>query len=77
MTFMYRLTLDCAHFMLHGPGKQAAQIFVGDPAVCQICFPIKNTIAEAASGKGDWVYPTRTIVNVEKVPDNLLPVELS
>lgn len=77
MTLMYRLTLDCAHFMLHGPVPTDPHIYVGDPAVCTICSPIRNIIIDAASGKGDWVYPTRTIVNVEEVPSDLLPVELS
>lgn len=71
MTFMYRLTLDCSHFLLHGPVKRAVYFYVGESAVCQICSPTRNIIIKASSGEGDWVHPTRTIVNVEEVPGEL------
>lgn len=64
MTFMYRLQLDCAHFILHGPEKDVAYFHVGEDAVCQICPPIPG------SGWGK-VYPSRRIVNVQEIPQEL------
>jgi hypothetical protein len=70
MTFMYRITLDCAHFFLHGPAKNIANFYIGEAAVCLICPPLRNIIKEASEDGGDWVYPTRTIVNVEEIDSN-------
>lgn len=72
MTLMYRLTLDCAHFILHGPAHESVRFYVGESAVCLICPPTKMMLFDDDRGA---VAPTRRVVNVEQVPEDLqLPI---
>lgn len=66
MTLMYRLTLDCGHFILHGPTHEGVRFYVGEDALCLICPPSKLLFDNRGA-----VAPTRRVVNVEQIPEDL------
>lgn len=70
MTFMYRLTLDCAHLALCETATPGHHPLVSERFVCKVCPK------DAQPGTRGWAkgHPLRLVVKVEKVHPEDLPI---
>jgi hypothetical protein len=59
--YRFRLTLECAHFILH---RGEVRLNIGDEAACEICPTVTGFVGTAHERP---VYVTRYIVKVEDI----------